>query len=162
MQKNYLKNLQWCFFFFDHVAGWGSATLPKMYSLARFSLRFVVIYQNFEIFYEIFFPRKTFRLWVLTIVRFSKYLFQQKLYIQGRTLKGLRKSMTFSISSGSLVAIQQTLQFTFRAAEAYSEPFQMSKMELFVKKIKGFQLLASLAKSFISNVYRDLNTLPSS
>ena len=45
----------------------------------------------------------------------------------------------------------QNLQFTFHAAEAYSEPFQTSKTKFFVKKINGFQLLTSLAKRFTSN-----------
>ena len=40
---------------------------------------------------------------------------------------------------------KQNSQFTFHAAEAYSEPF-------FLKKIKGFQLLTSLAKSSASDV----------
>ena len=152
MQKNYLKKPAMVFLFY----------FTKNVFLSKVFAQICCYLSKFQDILRNFFPRETFRLWLLTVVRFSKYLFKQKLYIQGRTLKGLRKSMTFSISSGSLVAIQQTLQFTFRAAEAYSEPFQMSKMELFVKKINGFQLLASLAKSFISNVYRDLNTLPSS
>ena len=37
----------------------------------------------------------------------------------------------------------ENLPFTFHAAEAYSEPFQATKMEFFVKKINGFQLLTS-------------------
>ena len=48
--------------------------------------------------------------------------------------------------------IYQNLQFTCYAAEAYSETFQTSKAEVFGKKINGFQLLTSLAKSFTSDV----------
>ena len=46
----------------------------------------------------------------------------------------------------------QNLQFSFHAAVAYSESFQTCKMELFVRKINGFQLLTGLAKSSTSDV----------
>ena len=97
-------------------------------------------------------------------LRFSKYLFPQNLYIQDRTL-GSGKPKKFSISRGSLVVlkwqkihvisncnIQQNLQFTFHAAEAYSEPFQMANTDFFVKKINALQLLTSLAKNSSSDV----------
>ena len=40
----------------------------------------------------------------------------------------------------------------FYAAGTYSERFQTSKADILVKKVKGFQLLTSLAKSFTSDV----------
>ena len=58
--------------------------LSKYFS--RFLLGFVVIYQNLPTFCESLFPRKMFMLSLLTVVRFSKYLFRQKLYIQDRTV----------------------------------------------------------------------------
>ena len=44
------------------------------------------------------------------------------------------------------------LAVSFHAAEAYSESFQTSKTELFVKKINGFQLLTGLQKTLTSDV----------
>ena len=47
------------------------------------------------------------------------------------------------------------MQFTAHAVEAYLEPFQASKTELFLKKINDFQLLTSLPKSSTSYVLQD-------
>ena len=47
------------------------------------------------------------------------------------------------------------MQFTAHSVEAYLEPFQASKTELFLKKINDFQLLTSLPKSSTSYVLQD-------
>ena len=47
------------------------------------------------------------------------------------------------------------MQFTAHAVEAYLEPFQASKTELFLKKINDFQLLTSLPKNSTSYVLQD-------
>ena len=41
---------------------------------------------------------------------------------------------------------------TLHITEAYSEPCQTSKMDVFVKTVQGFQLLTIFAKSFILDV----------
>ena len=121
--------------FFEKDACGESAILPKNVFLnkyfPRFSFRFVVIICCWRL---------------LTVVRFSKYLFPQK-YLQGRAL-GSEKPKTLSVSSGSLIVmkwqkkniisnrnIQQNLakEFTFYSAESYSEPCQTSKVDLFSK-----------------------------
>ena len=93
------------FFFFWPCCRLGICNFTKNVFLSKVFAQICCYLSKFQDILRNFFPRETFRLWLLTVVRFSKYLFKQKLYIQGRTLKGLRKSMTFSISSGSLVAI---------------------------------------------------------
>ena len=40
-----------------------------------------------------------------------------------------------------------------RIAEVYSEPSQISTMELFAKIVKGFQLFTIFIKSFISDMW---------
>ena len=148
-------------FIFDIVVGVSNSTknvfLSKFFS--RFSLRFIVICQNFAIFQESSFSRKT-CLWLLNVLRFSKYLFPQKLYIQGRTLVSeKRKPKTFSISSElefsctkmakdtcyfKLQYIAKPVRFCFlffscffsggfHAAELYLESCQTSKAEVFTK-----------------------------
>ena len=76
----------------------------------------------------------------------------------------MRKRKTFNISSENLFVLKwqkihvisncntkQNLQFTFHEGEAYSESFQMSKIEFSGKKINCFQSLTSLAKDFTSD-----------
>ena len=78
------------FIFFDKVADWVSATLPKIYSLASTFQGFVSICCYLSKFRDIlgkFISQKNIWLWLLTVKRFSKYSFPQKLYIQGRALE---------------------------------------------------------------------------
>ena len=52
--------------------------------------------------------------------------------------------------------IQQNLskQFTLHSAEAYSEPYQTSKIELFSKIVDSFHLLTIFSKSFILDAWQ--------
>ena len=78
------------FIFFDKVADWVSATLPKIYSLASTFQGFVSICCYLSKFRDIlgkFISQKNIWLWLLTVKRFSKYSFPQKFYIQGRALE---------------------------------------------------------------------------
>ena len=61
------------------------ATLPEMYSLAS---TFQGFHSDLLLSIKIlqYFSNVNFWLWRLTIVRFSKYSFPQKLYIQGHTV----------------------------------------------------------------------------
>ena len=97
-------------------------------------------------------------------VRFSRYSFPQKRSIQGRKLVSEETQdvqhfecefscteMTKNICIFKLQYVTKIGGF-HHAAEPYSESFQTSKAELFVKKSNGFQLLTSLAKSSTSYV----------
>ena len=79
------------FLFFDKVAGWVSVTLPKL--CIPWQVRFKVFAQiccylsKFRDILGKFISQKNIWLWLLTVKRFSKYSFPQKLYIQGRALE---------------------------------------------------------------------------
>ena len=53
---------------------------------------------------------------------------------------------------GLAVDFIKLVRFTFKA-EAYLEPSQTSKMELFMKTVNDFQLLTNYAKSFVLDVW---------
>ena len=86
MKTDYLKNISNGVHFFDKAVGWVSATLPKMYSLAStfqaFRSDLLLSIRILRYFRKVYFPQKNW-LWLLTVVRFSKYSFPQKLYIRG-------------------------------------------------------------------------------
>ena len=64
MQTNYLENICNEVHFFDKVAGWVSATLPKMYSLARtfqgFRSDLLLSIKILQYFRNVYFPEKPF------------------------------------------------------------------------------------------------------
>ena len=86
LPENYYK---WCLIFFDKVVDWVCVSLPKMYSLAStfqdFRSNLLLTIKILRYFRKVYFPEKTW-LWLLTVLRSTKYSFPQKLYIQGRTL----------------------------------------------------------------------------
>ena len=97
-------------------------------------------------------------------LRFSRYSFPQKRSIQGRELVSEETQdvqhfeWEFSCTEMAKNTCIFELQYVTKiggflhGAEPYSESFQTSKGEVFVKKSNGFQLLTSLVKSSTSDV----------
>ena len=84
METNYMKNTSNKAHFFDKVAGSGSTTLPNMHSLVSIFRGFrpdlLLCIKILRYFKNVYFPEKPL-LRLVTVARFSKYSFPQKLYI---------------------------------------------------------------------------------